>query len=315
MSLSHIFIPRDIQVVTKAMYNDILLTTDGSEHALRAAEHGAVLASAFDATAHVINVVDVRAAAGAFDAGGVGGEFVDRLEAEGRRSVEAVEAAVEDTDSVQVRKEVLRGDTTKEILGYVERLGVDLIAMGTRGRRGVSRYITGSVTRRVLRLAEVPVLTARATEASEAPEGYDDVLVPTDGSEAAGEAVDDGVEVARRFGARVHAVSVVNTSGIAGGLGSARIAELRESIEEEVEGAVNEIAARAQEAGLETATELREGSPAESLLEYAKENGVDMIAMATTGRTGLEHLLGSTAERVIRRSDAPVLAVNARSRC
>jgi len=67
------------------MYDTILVPTDGSEHAVRAAEHARYLADAFDATVHVVTVVDVQTAAGPFDAGGVSAEFVARLESGARR--------------------------------------------------------------------------------------------------------------------------------------------------------------------------------------------------------------------------------------
>jgi nucleotide-binding universal stress UspA family protein len=59
---------------------------------------------------------------------------------------------------------------------------------------------------------------------------------------------------------------------------------------------------------------VREGTPAAALCEYADDHGVDLIAMGTAGRTGLDrYLLGSTTEQVIRRARVPVLAVNARA--
>jgi nucleotide-binding universal stress UspA family protein len=311
LCLSHTFISEGIEVLTEAMYDDILLTTDGSEHARRAAEHGAVLAREFDATAHVVNVVDIQAAGGPFDAGGVGKEFVNRLESEGEKSIEEIREILSD---VPIQTKILRGTPSEEILVYAEKNDVDLIAMGTHGRKGVNRY-TGSVARRVLRAADAPVLTVRATEDSRTPDSYDDVLVPTDGSEAAAEAIDHGVAIAEKSGGRVHTVNVADTGGITAALGSSRKEKLREKLKAEGEKAVKEVAAKAEKAGLETATAVVEGSPSKTLLSYAEKHGIDLIAMSTTGRTGIgEHLLGSTAERVIRRAETPVLAVGTGSR-
>nr|WP_255473506.1 universal stress protein [Halogeometricum sp. CBA1124] len=78
------------------MYDTILIPTDGSEHAIRAAEHGRYLARLFDATVHVVNVADVQAAAGVFGAGGVDEEFMSRLDAKGEEAIEAVEDALAD---------------------------------------------------------------------------------------------------------------------------------------------------------------------------------------------------------------------------
>lgn len=57
-------------------------------------------------------------------------------------------------------------------------------------------------------------------------------------------------------------------------------------------------------------TVITEGNAAQSIVQYAKENDVDMIVMSTHGRTGIQHmLLGSVAERVVRTSPCPVLTV------
>ncbi|MEF8790052.1 MAG: universal stress protein [Haloarculaceae archaeon] len=291
------------------MYETILVPTDGSEHALRAAEHGVYLARAFDATVHLLNVVDVQGAAGLFDAGGVDRAFVDRLEAEGERAIEAVEDAVDGGD---LRTALVRGDPREAILEYAAEQDADVIAMGTHGRTGVNRYIAGSVTERVVRFAEVPVLTVRATGGSRLEGDYEDVLVPTDGSDPAAAAIDHGVAIAERTGARVHAVNVVNVDAFGVGPDYASVEELRRHLEAEGQRATDEFAARAEEAGLEAVTDVRGGTPAKTLLRYAEEHGIDLIAMGTHGRTGLgRYVLGSTTERVLRRSDAPVLAVNA----
>lgn len=53
------------------MYETVLVPTDGSDHSIRAAEHALTLSRAFDATVQVVTVVDMRSAAGPFDAGGL----------------------------------------------------------------------------------------------------------------------------------------------------------------------------------------------------------------------------------------------------
>ena len=292
------------------MYDTVLVPSDGSEHAVRAAEHGAYLARAFDATVHLLHVVDVQAAAGLFDAGGVDAAFVERLEAEGEAVLDAAEAAVGDPD--RVRMASVRGEPSGAILEYADEHGADLVAMGTHGRTGMDRYVTGSVTERVVRLAEEPVLTVRATERSRVDGDYTDVLVPTDGSEHAAAAVEHAVAVAERTGARVHAVSAVDAGRLGSSLDFTPVDDLRELLETAAERATEAVVTRAEEAGLDAVAAVREGRPSRALLGYADEHGVDLIAMGTRGRTGIErYLLGSTTARTVRRSEVPVLAVDA----
>jgi nucleotide-binding universal stress UspA family protein len=293
------------------MYDTVLIPSDGSEHAVRAAEHGVYLARAFDATVHLLNVVDVQAAAGPFDAGGVDKAFVERLESDGRTAIEAVEAVAGEEDRVETA--LVRGSPAEAILEYGTENGVDLIAMGTHGRTGLERYVAGSVTERVLRLAEVPVLTVRATEKSRHEGAYTDVLVPTDGSEYAARAAGHGIAVAEQVGARVHAVAAADVERLDSIRDFASITGLRERLVADGERWAEAVAARASDAGLDAVTDVREGSPSEVILAYADEHDADLIAMGTRGRTGLDrYLLGSTTERTVRRSDVPVLAVTER---
>ncbi len=294
------------------MYDTVLVPTDGSGHAERAAAHGLALAGAFDATVHVINVVDVQAAAGPFSAGGVDQPFVDRLEANGEAAIEAAKGVTDERGAGGIRTDIVRGRPAEAILEYAADHEADLLAMGTHGRTGLSRYIAGSVTERVLRLAEVPVLTARAAGQNRATGGYDEILLPTDGSDCAGAAVEHGVGIAAQFDARVHAVTVVDPGSVAHTPLAPAPPGLLESLESAGEQATEQVAADAREAGVDAVTTVREGPPAETLLSYAEDNDIGLIAMGTAGLTGLSrHLLGSTTERTIRRADVPVLAVGA----
>ena len=290
------------------MYDTLLVPTDGSEHAERAAEHALTLARAFDSTVHFVTVVDVQEAGGLFSAGGVDEEFVGRLEDEARESVAELESLAEPGDDV--RTAVVRNRPSKGILAYADEHDVDLVFMGTHGRTGVNRYVTGSVAERVVRLSDVPVFTVRATDRSVVGDGYDDVMIPTDGSDCAELAVDHGLAVAEKFDATVHAVSVVDLRAVATAADAPVDAGLLSRLEERGRDATEAVADRAREAGLDATTAVREGVPARALLDYADEEDVDLIAMGTHGRTGFDrYFLGSTAAKVVRASAVPVLSV------
>lgn len=292
------------------MYETILVPTDGSDHSVRAAEHASQLAEAFDATVHVVHVVDVETLAGPFSAGGVDESYVEQLKADGQDALDAVETALP-TDDVETAQ--IEGSPAAAILQYADEHAVGAIAMGTHGRTGIERYVLGSVTEEVIRSVGMPVLTARATAASRVADGYESVLVPTDGSEYAAEAYEPGIAMARTFGARLHAVNVVDVTDIAPSPDAEPAGSVLDSFETAGETATGEIATAASEAGLEAVTAVREGTPARSLLEYVADQGIDLIVMGTAGRTGpSRYLLGSTTERIIRHADVPVVAVNAR---
>ncbi|QOS13055.1 UspA domain protein [Haloferax gibbonsii] len=142
------------------MYDRILVPLDGSAPADEALDRAIDLAATADATVYALYVVDERVLhATQLDAGGL----VRAYEEEGERIVsEAVEAA--DPVGVEVVTAVEHGSPHRAILRYAEEVDADLIVMGTHGRRGIERYLLGSVTERVLRMADVPVLTIRSED-------------------------------------------------------------------------------------------------------------------------------------------------------
>lgn len=140
----------------------VLLPTDGSENAEAASAHAADLVGRFGAALHVVNVVDVESAGGLFSAGGIDEEFVERLEEGGAEAVERMVAAVRAADpEVDPTTAVVRGTPHEGIEEYATEHGVDLVAMGSRGRSAIERRLFGSVTKRVLRTVDVPVLVVR----------------------------------------------------------------------------------------------------------------------------------------------------------
>lgn len=140
------------------MYEHILLPTDGSDGTGRVVEHAVHIARLDGATVHVLHVVDTSVAPLDSHSQSIN----DALEAAGRCSVEAIRDRVLDVGIHSVIA-VRRGTPHREILDYTAENGIDLVVMGTHGRAGLQRTVLGSVTERVVRLAESPVLTVRTT--------------------------------------------------------------------------------------------------------------------------------------------------------
>ena len=139
------------------MYSNILVPTDGSPAAADAIDNAIDLAKTYDARLHALYVVDATSFA-TIDAGSE--IVVEALENEGRKAVSEVEERAADV-GVDVETNVVSGTAYRSILKYVDDENIDLVVMGTHGRRGVERFLLGSVTERVVRSAEVPVLTVR----------------------------------------------------------------------------------------------------------------------------------------------------------
>lgn len=140
---------------------NVLLTTDGSDVAEHAAPWAESVAERFGATLHFLTVVDVQAASGVFDAGGVSPEFVERLEDEGREAVDRLRDGV---DAADVRTAVVRGTPHSAIAEYAADEGIDLLVMSSKGESNLAGQHLGSTTNRVLRTVTRPVLVVPAGE-------------------------------------------------------------------------------------------------------------------------------------------------------
>lgn len=138
---------------------------------------------------------------------------------------------------------------------------------------------------------------------------YDDILVPTDGSEASSAAVEHGVGIADRHGAAVHFLHVVDvgTEMSASGLGNIA-PELTETLEQEGEHALDAAVEEAEASDVSFERVVHEGIPHEAITAYSSDNPIDLIVMGASGHSGLkDHLLGSSTDRVIRSVETSVL--------
>lgn len=141
---------------------------------------------------------------------------------------------------------------------------------------------------------------------------YDDILIPTDGSDGSRAAVEHGVTLAGRFDATVHALSVVDEA-----FSKADVADdtvwmsIYEERERDGERATELIATTAADVhDVSVVQTIYEGDPAETILAYIDEHAIDLVVMGTHGRTGIgRHLLGSVTTTVVRAASIPVLTV------
>jgi len=135
---------------------------------------------------------------------------------------------------------------------------------------------------------------------------FDTVVVATDGSESVSRAVDVSLDLASRFDADVHALSVLDAGEIDASPEQLR-EDLEAALESHAEAALATVRGRIDD-GVTTA--VREGHPAPVICAYAREVDADLIVTGTRGRHGENRfLLGSVAEEVVRTSPVPVLTV------
>ena len=280
------------------MFTDILVPTDGSDHAKRALAHGAELARRYGGTLHLLQVVDVIRLG-----------RVSAVPEERDAATETLEELEDEFggEGLDVHTTVAEGAPDEEILEYADEHNVDSIVMGTHGRTGLRRHVLGSVAEKVVRLSDVPVLTVGHVGDGDW-EPYENVLVPTDGSEGAEAAVGPAVDIASTFDAQLHSLSVVDTSAL--GI-DVRSSSIIDSLEDRAESALEHVSELADAGGVERSKgSLGYDNPYLTVLTYVEEHDIDLVVMGTHGRTGINrYLLGSVAEKLVRTSPAPVMTV------
>ncbi len=213
------------------------------------------------------------------------------------------------------------GDVAKSITDHAADLGADLIILCTHGGGGARRVLFGSVAQQVLRRGTRPVLLVRPPEGSApgASESWnvERVLVPLDGSPPAEDALPIALAVARAYGAEVHLLRIVPTlTTIPGERASAALlvptatAASLEIEEEEARRGLLALASRIRGEGIRATAAVGRGEPAQGVLDAALRAQVDVVIMATHGRTGLDAVLsGSVASRIAAKFPRPLLLV------
>ena len=143
---------------------------------------------------------------------------------------------------------------------------------------------------------------------------FGSIVVGTDGSETAGEAVRQATELANAIGATIHLVSAFEP------VGNQRLREERVQAPDDMQWMVNEredveatlrkAAERIGEAGVNVETYARQGDPADAILDVAEEQNADLIIVGNKGMTGAKRfLLGSVPNKVSHHAPSSVLIV------
>jgi len=285
----------------------ILIATDFSQAGERAHALGVFLGRRFASDLHVVHVQVL------LDDPHLALEHQTELErllgAADQQRREALQAPTADSDAM-IHTHLVRGVSAAEaIVGCCSDLQCDLIVMGTHGRRGITRYLLGSVAEKVVRTSPVPVLTVRP-DAAIPSDGVRNILVPHDFSHHSQRAVRVAAAWAAQLRAKVtllHAVEpVIYPEFYAVDLlPDDVVGRLRARSEEALSAAAAELLS-----GVESGSVVKVGRAGDTIVAEATPDDYDLIIMGTRGLSAIEHLLlGSVAENVLERSRVPMLAV------
>jgi nucleotide-binding universal stress UspA family protein len=291
------------------MVRSILVPLDGSELSEGVLPYVHRIAVANDADVELLSIADPLSW-GEFPTNLDPNQVTKRLAGYLNATQQTLEA-----EGLRVRSAVVFGREAETILSWASDHDADLIAMSTHGRSGVSRWALGSVTDKVLHGTHRPLLVVRATGSrSQAPE-IKRIIVPLDGSELSASIL----PFVEKFAAALDASLLLHTvvpsppyymypgpemaTPAAGAVLEGLVAAFKSQL--------GDTKARIQSrSDLDVVSVVTVGATVDTIVSTAREEGADLIAIATHGRSGIGRwVLGSVADGVVRRSHLPCLVV------
>jgi nucleotide-binding universal stress UspA family protein len=212
---------------------------------------------------------------------------------------------------------VTTGPVTNTISGLIASKAADLAIAATHGRSGLKRLILGSVTERLIRTVNCPLLIVTPPEDGHDAEtvqqaGFKNILVGCDFSADSSAALQYGFSLAQEYQSVLHLVHVIEPVAyreviLPPGL----LDDVKTDLDEHLTAQLEELAPDEARNWCEVKTICLTGRPFEELTKYAARHSVDLVVMGVRGRGLVETmLLGATTDRVLRRVSCPVLSVN-----
>jgi nucleotide-binding universal stress UspA family protein len=300
------------QAMATAAFRRVLWPTDFSEPARRALDHA--IAFALHEQARLIALhVEPRPVVFGGEAYATEVPLDSETLASLARSLEQAAAPAREA-GIAVETRLVEGDPLHGILDEIDALAPDLVVVGTHGRRGLERFVLGSVAEAILRRSLVPVLTVPPeSRAPRLPSGVlKRIMCPVDLTPAARHTLDYALDLALHFQARLEAVHVVE--GPAGGERRAYphfdVPEFRGHRASDAQARLRAaVPAEARDA-VAVGEIVTSGRAPEEILRLARERDADLIVMGAHGAAPLDVLFfGSTAREVIRGASCPVITL------
>lgn len=298
----------------------ILVPTDFSIHSEDALRAALSLKKEFGAEVTVIHVFDISEMLGlgwTVYGESLEAEVVARMEEDSRKALAQFVMKMGAGEG-ELRTLVARGRPFVEVVRLARSENVDLVVMGTHGRKGIEHLLLGSNAEKVVRKAPCSVLTVRHREGQRElsfPAGT--ILVPTDFSLTSERAMSMAIRLAQRNSSRIVLLHVFADLKVREAIqwteylptGQTEL-ELEEGIMNRAQEELDAFVSKFPVGEIKVDKKVLSEVPHRGIVETAEQENVDLIVMGTHGRSGLNHLImGSVAEKVVRASPSPVLTV------
>ena len=297
----------------------VLLATDGSAEAERAARMAKMVSEKLDAELHVVHVAPVPDPTAWPETALYDRDLLlqtrEQAESEGRPVLDRQMHYLESVGAETAVPHLLVGRPDAETVRLAEELGSELIVIGSRGIGPVRRAVMGSVSGSVLRHAHCPVLVVRG-QAEEEETALGPIVLAVDGSEEAQLATIAAAEISRGTGSEVHLVAVLPEPATMFGR-HYYSTDVKKSLLEQVDADSRAFLDTQAEAvrsrgGSPAQVYLARGRPDAEIVELAEELGAGLIVLGNRGLGGVKRaLMGSVSASVAHHAHCPVLVVRA----
>jgi nucleotide-binding universal stress UspA family protein len=292
----------------------LLFPTDFSRCASQAMAHALHLARCHQSELHVLHALVLRG----YTNGKVLTAEIDLVEAQLEQvAADRIRFVTKDLTvgiPVVVRAKKRGISAAPVILEYADEHDIDLIVMGTHGRRGLEHLFLGSVAEEVVRFAPCPVFTVREAKNPIPTKAIERVLVPVDFSTHSQMALTYARELADAYDARLQLLHIIEPIVYPSfyNLDRAGFFEWMDEIEVEAIRQLHRFLEASGGPDVPADHFVVRGRAATDIVDFAESKSSDLIVMATHGLTGMKRLyLGSVCEKVVRRSKCPVFTVKA----
>ena len=292
----------------------ILFPTDFSKCAEQALAHAVFLAEKYGAEIHVLHVITIFEDQPSVVSNEIAEtkEMVRKLEDIAEKQLNKIVDS-HSADDIKITTEVKRSlSAAPAILEYASENKIDLIVMGTHGRRGLGHLLLGSAAEEVIRLAPCPVFTIRELKEPKPVMQVNNILVPIDFSNYSEKALAYASEIAQSYNAQLQLLHIIEETmhPAFSVTGKSSIFDLVPGIKDDSKKRTEKMLNKFVSDKVKSKVFIQGGRAANDIIKFAKENSTDLIVIATHGLTGLEHmLLGSVTEKVVRMAHCPVFTV------
>jgi len=282
------------------MFKKVLLPLDGSAEAESPLPYIKDFSNKFSSKVHVLGV-------------GVGNKRrkVNRLLAD------YIQCTADNLaqDGILARSHMLYGHAVDQILLFIKENAIDLLVMATHGRSGVTRWWIGSIAENIVTEATIPVLLVRSKRLRETEvnktKTFRHILVPLDGSSIGESALQYAETLALKLDAAISLLHVIHSfDGLGFDIPGYDLKIMTKKLNDSGEKYLKSISEKLKNKGIKTSSKVVVGNPATTIIEYAQEKKIDLIAMSTHGRSGITRwVLGSVADKILKESSLPLWLV------